>query len=58
MASIRMEPVWMILGESAGVAASIALKEKIAVQSVDYTLLKNKLLGLSQRLEIPDLSKP
>jgi hypothetical protein len=58
MASIRMEPVWMILGESAGVAASIALKEKIAVQSVDYTLLKNKLLGLSQKLEIPDLSKP
>jgi len=28
MTSIRMEPVWMALGEAAGVAASIALKAR------------------------------
>ncbi len=55
MSSIRMEPVWMILGESAGVAASIALKEKIDVQEVSYVKLKQKLSSLYQILERPDL---
>ena len=34
MTSIRMEPVWMILGESAGVAAAIAARESVSVQDV------------------------
>jgi len=45
----------MILGESAGVAASIALKEKIDVQEVSYVKLKQKLSSLYQILERPDL---
>jgi hypothetical protein len=31
MTSIRMSPVWIILGESAGVAASMAVKSGTAV---------------------------
>jgi len=51
MTSIRMEPVWMILGESAGVAAGMAVAENASVQQVPYEGLKEKLLALRQRLE-------
>ena len=54
MTSIRMEPVWMILGESAGVAAAIAVKEDRPVQDVDYKRLRPKLIDLGQKLERPD----
>jgi len=53
MTSIRMEPVWMILGESAGVAASLALKQKTTVQEVDVGALSKRLSELSQRLDLP-----
>jgi hypothetical protein len=50
MTSIRMEPVWMILGESAGVAAAMATAEETAVQDISYKRLKSKLLKLGQKL--------
>jgi hypothetical protein len=53
MTSIRMEPVWMSLGESAGVAAAIAVKEKTSVQDVNYAQLRTRLLNLQQRLDRP-----
>ncbi len=53
MTSLRMEPVWMILGESAGVAAAMAVKENLPVQKVDYRQLQKKLLRLNQRLDRP-----
>lgn len=53
MTSIRMEPVWMILGESAGVAAALAARGGIAVQEVPYAVLRAKLRALHQKLEIP-----
>ncbi|MES2982027.1 MAG: FAD-dependent oxidoreductase [Verrucomicrobiota bacterium] len=49
--SIRMEPVFMILGQSAGIAASMAIENKISVQDVDYEKFKLKLLEVGQRLE-------
>ncbi len=51
MTSIRMEPVWMILGESAGIAASMAVADNLTVQQVPYASLKEKLVALKQRLE-------
>jgi hypothetical protein len=48
--SIRMEPVFMILGQSAGMAASTAIEKKIPVQDLDYGKLKTKLLEAGQRL--------
>lgn len=51
MTSIRMEPVWMILGESSGVAAAMATKEAVAVQDVSYDQLRTKLLALGQVLD-------
>ncbi len=51
--SIRMEPVFMILGQSAGLAASIAIEDNVSVQDVDYGKLKNLMLAAGQRLEWP-----
>ena len=48
--SLRMEPVWMILGESAGVAAAIAVDGGIPVQDVSYETLRPKLDQLGQKL--------
>ena len=48
--SIRMEPVFMILGQSAGTAAVMAIDEGILVQDVDYTKLKARLLADKQKL--------
>jgi len=49
-ASIRMEPVFMILGQSAGTAASLAIDHDLAVQGVNYERLKQLLLADKQRL--------
>lgn len=48
--SIRMEPVFMILGESAATAASIAIDKNVDVQKVNYEDLKKELLKQKQRL--------
>jgi len=48
--SMRMEPVFMILGQSAGAAASLAITGKVPVQQVDYGKLKERLLAGNQRL--------
>jgi hypothetical protein len=48
--SIRMEPVFMILGQSAGTAAVMAIDEGILVQDVDYRKLKARLLADKQKL--------
>lgn len=51
--SIRMEPVFMILGQSAATAASLAIKNGVTVQKVDYAKLRSKLLADRQLLEWP-----
>ena len=48
--SIRMEPVFMVLGQSAATAASMAIDENVAVQDVDYPKLREKLLADGQKL--------
>jgi hypothetical protein len=49
--SIRMEPVFMILGQSAATAAAMAIDAGIAVQDVPYAGLREKLLKDGQILE-------
>ena len=49
--SIRMEPVFMILGQSAATAAVMAMDQNIAVQDVAYPQLKQQLLKDGQVLE-------
>jgi hypothetical protein len=49
--SIRMEPVFMILGQSAATAAIMAIDDKSAVQEVPYPKLRERLLKDGQVLE-------
>lgn len=41
--SIRMEPVFMVLGQVAGVAASMAIEDGTSVQTIDVSTLQDKL---------------
>lgn len=50
--SIRMEPVFMILGQSAATAAIMAIDDGLAVQEVPYDRLKARLLSDGQVLDI------
>lgn len=49
--SIRMEPVFMVLGQSAATAATLAIDADQSVQSIDYAQLREKLLSDGQILE-------
>jgi hypothetical protein len=51
MTSTRMEPVWTITGESAGVAAALACANGTSVQGVPYAALRARLLARSQKLD-------
>ncbi len=42
--SIRMEPVFMVLGQSAATAAALAIDDNVPVQQVDYPKLRDRLL--------------
>lgn len=55
--SIRMEPVYMVLGQSAAVAASMAIDKNTAVQDIIYDKLAEKLLELKQIIK-PGNTKP
>lgn len=48
--SIRMEPVFMALGESAAIAAGLALDHGVAVQEVPYPALRGRLEAAKQIL--------
>jgi len=49
--SIRMEPVFMILGQSAATAAALAIDGGVPVQKVPYERLRERLLADGQVLE-------
>lgn len=49
--SIRMEPVFMVLGQSAATAAAIAIDGQTSVQDVPYPELEQQLLSGGQVLE-------
>ncbi|MCD0488819.1 FAD-dependent oxidoreductase [Pedobacter sp. MC2016-14] len=50
-ASVRMEPVFMITGESAGIAAAQAITENVAVQDIDMLKYRNTLKAAKQLLQ-------
>jgi len=49
--SIRMEPVFMVLGQSSAVIACLAIDDDKAVQKIPYNKLRKELLNLGQILE-------
>lgn len=50
--SVRMEPVFMVLSQSAATAADLALDDHLPVQDVPYGQLKKKLLAEGQVLDL------
>ena len=51
--SIRMEPVFMVLGQSSAMAAGLALEGNVAVQKIRYDDLRRRLLAAKQILAWP-----
>lgn len=51
--SIRMEPVFMILGQSAATAAVLALESNVDLQSLPFSTLRERLLKDKQVLDLP-----
>jgi hypothetical protein len=49
--SIRMEPVFMVLGQSAAIAASIAIDKNVQTQEVFYPELRAALIKNNQVLK-------
>jgi len=55
--SIRMEPVFMIMSQSAVEAATIAIAENVDVQEVAYSKLKSRLLEAEQVIDAVPMVK-
>jgi hypothetical protein len=53
-----MEPVFMILAQSAAIAADIAIRDNLAVQQVPYTQLRPALVTAGQALGEPAPASP
>lgn len=49
--SIRMEPVFLILGQSAATAAVLAIESNLPVQDLEYSILRERLQDDGQILE-------
>lgn len=56
--SIRMEPVFMILSQSAAIAADQAIRDNLPVQQVQYAQLRTALIAAGQALGEPVAATP
>ena len=54
--SLRVEPTFMVMGQAAGAAASLAIDENSSVQNVSYTALSQQLIAEGQAVS-PDACK-
>lgn len=50
--AIRLEQTFMSLGQAAGTAAALAVSQGVAIQSVDYAALRERLLADGQVLSL------
>ncbi len=53
--SVRVEPTWMTIGQSAGIAAALVAKTGATAQSLDYARLRERLLAQRVVLDLPML---
>lgn len=50
--SLRMEPVFMILGQTAAIAAAQAIDDNVKIQDINYTKLAQSLIKFKQILKV------
>lgn len=48
--ALRLEPIWMVMGQAAGDAAAMAVRESCAVQEIDVRALQAKLIASKSAL--------
>jgi len=53
MCSLRIEGAWMVIGQSAGVAAALTAARGGTVQNLPYPALRERLLAQGQVLDLP-----
>ena len=53
MSSLRIEATWMLIGQSAGIAAALTTNKDVAVQDLPYDILKPRLEAQGQVLTLP-----
>lgn len=58
MSSLRIEATWMLIGQSAGIAAALAADQDVAVQDLPYATLKPRLEAQGQVLTLPEGFQP
>jgi len=56
ISSLRIEGAWMIIGQSAGIAAALVAKRDVDVQELPYSELRERLLAQHQVLELPNVT--
>lgn len=56
--SVRMEPVFMVLSQSAALAAGLAIDEGKSVQDVEYPSLRERLVASGQIVQLSGNPKP
>lgn len=57
ISSLRIEGAWMVIGQGAGVAAALSVADDVAVQKLEYSQLRERLLAQNQVLELPTVTK-
>jgi hypothetical protein len=53
ISSLRIEATWMLIGQSAGIAAALAAKQNVTVQALPYETLRPRLIAQKQALDLP-----
>ncbi len=57
ISSLRIEGTWMIIGQSAGIAAALAAKQNASVQELDYQKLRERLLAQKTGIRIARIAR-
>jgi hypothetical protein len=57
ISSLRIEGAWMVIGQSAGIAAAMAADRDVPVQKLPYPQLRERLLAQKQALDLPEVSE-
>ncbi len=53
--SIRMEPVFMIMGQAAATAACLSIDQKVSPHELDFEILKEQLRRDNQKLKLSEI---
>ena len=53
ISSLRIEGTWMIIGQSAGIAAALAARQDVSAQAIPYPAFRERMRAQGQVLDLP-----